>query len=447
MIKKVLFTSMTLFGFAFSQMPVKCFAEETINFEQAKQNAFSLIDKGDYSSSEVAVNQLITDNPGRADLPETLYWLGVRYEWSGRPEEAKHIYQQIVNSYPSNIWANKAELGIARNNAISLVLMQNYDGAKEAIDQLITDFSGHPDLPEALYWIVYRYEWQNEYNEAKSICQQIVENYPNSPYVNKAKMGVLRADAMYFIVTQNHNLAEEAIDKLTTDFAGNPDLPEALFLIAERYEWINRFMEARAIYQRIVQNYTNTPNESKAKLSDSIAEVRSLIIAQDYSGAEEAFDKVIADFSEHSDLPRLTILVGEQFYKEGLAMESKGFSEQAKNYYERAIKIWCGLISRNPDSVLIPEACCWIGDYYNKIDRYEESIQYFQRVVDNHPYYKHAWHAQFAIGSLYQRMKVVGIIPESEANLKTKAAYQNVVSKWPGCNSAGNALIWLNEHN
>jgi hypothetical protein len=43
-------------------------------------------------------------------------------------------------------------------------------------------------------------------------------------------------------------------------------------------------------------------------------------------------------------------------------------------------------------------------------------------------------------------MKAVGTIPESEADLQTKAAYQQVISKWPGCNAAGNAQTWLNEH-
>jgi hypothetical protein len=79
--------------------------------------------------------------------------------------------------------------------------------------------------------------------------------------------------------------------------------------------------------------------------------------------------------------------------------------------------------------------------------RYEDSLRCFQTVVDNYPSYEYAWHAEFIVGSIYQRMKFAGILPESEADSKTKVAYQEVISKWPGCNAVENAQKWLNEHN
>jgi TolA-binding protein len=78
--------------------------------------------------------------------------------------------------------------------------------------------------------------------------------------------------------------------------------------------------------------------------------------------------------------------------------------------------------------------------------KYDEAIRRFQQVVDASPQYKYAWHAQFMIGSAYQRMKEVGTISESEADSKTKASYQQLTSKWPGCSDAGYAQTWLNEH-
>lgn len=444
MIKKVFLTSLVLLGLVLSQMSIECFAEEMTTFEQAKQNAFSLIDKGDYAKAEEAINRLVADNQGRSDLPETLYWLGVRYEWSGRPEETKRIYQQVINTYPGNIWAQRAKLGIARTNAISLVLLQNYDGAKQAVDRMITDFSGHPDLPEALYWIVFRYEWQNKYDEAKNICQQIIEKYPDSPYIDKAKLGVLRADAMSSIIMQNYTGAKETIDKMTNDFAGNPDLPEALFLVAERYEWINWFAESKEIYQQVIKSYSDNQIISKAKLGSSMSDVRALIISQDYIKAEDLLNKTVVDFNGHPDLPKAIILAGEQFYKEGLAKESNGLDVQAKDSFERALKIWDGFINGFTNSGLMPEACSWAGECNLKMGKYEDSLRCFQKVVDNYPEYEYAWNAQFFIGSTYQRMREAGLMSKSEADSKTKASYQKVISKWPKCNVAAIAQTWLN---
>ncbi|GEM_PF-5688143 len=170
MIRKIILISAILFVLMFSQITGECSAATSDNFVQAKQNIFSIIDKGDYANAELAINKICSDFSEEQGLPEALYWLGVRYEWLGRPEEANRIYQQVISSYPGNIWSKKAKLGNARNNAISLILLQNYKDAKQAIDNLINVYSGDPNLAETLYWIMYRFEWQNKDEDAKRIC-------------------------------------------------------------------------------------------------------------------------------------------------------------------------------------------------------------------------------------------------------------------------------------
>jgi outer membrane protein assembly factor BamD (BamD/ComL family) len=90
---------------------------------------------------------------------------------------------------------------------------------------------------------------------------------------------------------------------------------------------------------------------------------------------------------------------------------------------------------------------CFAGDYYCKVGKYEDSLRCFEKVTESYSDYKFAWYALFMVGRNFESMKNLGLISESEADPKIKAAYQKLVSKWPGSNNAEYAQTWLNEHN
>jgi TolA-binding protein len=116
-----------------------------------------------------------------------------------------------------------------------------------------------------------------------------------------------------------------------------------------------------------------------------------------------------------------------------LAKDSNGFSEEAKGFYERSVKVWNGLINTYPNSDLQPDLCCWAGDCYRRLGKYKDSLQCFQRVVDKYSTYKYAWHALFMVGCNYENLSKSGLIPKSEADTKIRAAYTQLIEKYPSC--------------
>jgi TolA-binding protein len=317
---------------------------------------------------------------------------------------------------------SKANLGIAKVKVLSLIVTQDFDKAEEALDEMVANFSNHPNLPEELYWIGRGFGYWERYEEEKAVYQRILQNYPDSPFAGKAKLGFSRATVQSIIMSQDYDGAKKALDKLIADFSEHKDLHDALYWIAERYLWSDRFENAENIYQQIIQNYPDSSSASKAKFGLSRAGVLSLMMSQNYDQADKALDKMLTDFKGHPDLPKTLLIFGEHCYKQGLAEENKGLADQAKGSFEKAAKIWDRLINEFPASSVMPEACCSAGDCYFKLGKLQDSIRCFQKVVDEYPQYKHAWHAQFTIGRCYDTLK--------------DTAYKQLLEKYPDCPAA-----------
>jgi tetratricopeptide (TPR) repeat protein len=397
---------------------------------------------------KAAYDKLVADFAGHPDLAETRYYVARRYEWADKYEDAKAVYyQQITQGHNDSPYTPMAKLGIARTNVLSLIMSQNQIQAKKDFDKLVTDFSGNPDLPDTIYYVARRYEWADNYEEAKNVYQQLLQSVsPADPnWADRSKLGFERANILSLILSQNYDQAEVAYDKLLTEGLSNhSDFPATLHWIARRYEWGKKFDEAKNIYQKIITDYPNCSYVSKARLGLSRAEVAARIDSQDYNGADAAFDKLVTDFSNHPDLVTAILASGEQCYKEGLSKESAGLEVQAMDRFEKAVQMWEKLITQFPDSSWVPEACCWAGDcYFEKLNRYEDSIHCFQKVTDNYPKYKYAWHAQFMVGRSYEVLKNKGVVDKSAADAKIKDAYERVMENYPDCSAAGYASNWL----
>ncbi len=62
-----------------------------------------------------------------------------------------------------------------------------------------------------------------------------------------------------------------------------------------------------------------------------------------------------------------------------------------------------------------------------------------EKVGDSCPEYRMRWKALFLIGRNYENLKKTGLITESQANLKIKAAYEQLLEKYPDCEVAETA--------
>jgi TolA-binding protein len=346
MFRKFTLVSLVLFIFLLFGITGECFANVPVELEQTKSNIISLIQEGNYAQAHVQTQQLIADLANKPGLPKALYEIADKYcstsvrgpaiLWATKYENSKYIYEQIKRNHPESPYAAKAELGLARVNVLSLIVSQNYGQAEEDFDKLLVDFSGHPDLPETIYWTAEKYQWATKYDRAKNLYAQISQSYPDSPWANGARLGISRANILSLIESQQYSRANNSIDKLIVDFSGHTDLPETLYWIARKYGWSERCEEEKGVYLQITRNYPDCTWASKAKLGVARADVMSLIISGNYDQAEAALNKLATDFSKHPDLFDTLYWVAERFKWSGR--------------YEQAQKIYQQLVQNHPDS-------------------------------------------------------------------------------------------------
>jgi len=460
------------------------------------------------SDAQQALDELVRDFSGHSSLPAALYDIAKRYEQSREYEKARRLYQQIIQQYPGSLTSGETQLATERTNVLSHIESKDDDAATAAAtDSLIANFAGHSELPVSLYDIARRYERAKKYDKAAGLYQQIIQQYSGSSAAGRAMLAVERTKVMLLIGSAD-KAAAAVIDRLIADFPGHPDLARSLYDIASKgYERAKKYRQAEDIYQRIIQLCPDSPKASGAPLNIAKVRIFTLIDAGEYEEAMTATGSLIAEFSGHSLLPETLRVIAREYERAGRYQQSDNVYQQivgghgessyagtaeagiarnqaliyvdagndaavdtevdklvndyrspvavsrvARQYqdkekYREAIGIYERVINEFGGSGAAAEACCFAGECCRKLGDYEKSIQYYRKVLDEYGGYRLAWNAQFMVGHSYEKLKESGALSKSEADAEIRAAYRQVIEKYPDCRAAKHARRWLSQHN
>jgi len=418
-----------------------------------RTEAKSLIASGKYIQAQKTVDKLTAGFAYHSNFSESLYWLAERYQRADRFGETKKLYQQIIEKFPDSTWANMARFSIAKINAVSLLVSQDYVSAHKAVVQLTVDFADNPDLPESLYWIAERYERANKFENAKQLYEQIIKKYPNSPWVDKSRFAIVEMDASSFIALQDYGKAQEALDKLIIDFADNPDLPEMLYWFAARFERADKFSEAKRTYQKIVQNYTDSLWAVKAKLSIERCNIFSLIISEKYVQAHGEINELVTDFADNPDLPETLYWLAERFERAGKFEGAKDIYQQIMGKYsstqwadkagfciartdmksviatqdfeklKEAIAKLAVNFKASPD---LPESIYWLAVELQEKGRYEEAITVYQQIIKDYSETPYAIEAKLDIS----KTNIISLIASQQDYANVKSSIDKMIKNF-----------------
>jgi len=188
-----------------------------------------------------------------------------------------------------------------------------------------------------------------------------------------------------------------AIDELTADFAGHPDLAQALYRIARQYEQRPRnYHKAKSIYQAIVNDFPDSEHGLKAELNVSKINVILRIESGEDSDAESAIDSLIADSNDFQRLPGALYRIAEKYRRAG--------------QYADANDIYQEIIEQYPDDSGADLSKYWIhsaiiaheekhhSDWYDCYDsRVKTAITVAETItvdIDCDPYYSYTYTCQ-----------------------------------------------------
>ncbi|MFH1282210.1 MAG: tetratricopeptide repeat protein [bacterium] len=262
------------------------------------------------------------------DLAAKTYLLkGLSYHSLKKYEEAGVEYQKVLDRFPESIYFEKA---------LYLFALSYYQ--QEFYGELVTNIyqtlkmsptSGSEWYARTYFWVAEGYYKLEEYESARMVYENILNNYKQSELYPNALQGVA---ACY---------AEEG------DFDR-----------AQDYQ-----MRAMEKSQEMAKGEV-----SKSLVLDT-ADV--LFNNREYEKAVGYYDEFITKYPDHHQ-------VDKALFQQGIAL-------YRLEYFSEAIKKWDKLATAHPSSSLAAESLMKVGKTYFGLGRYADAIKYYQKVIDKYP--------------------------------------------------------------
>ncbi len=412
---------------------------------QGQTKLVALYIVADRSSDEQAgLAKLKTDFAGNPELASSLYAIGLRYKAVWRTEDANSINSEILRDYPGSYPAEKAVIDNSKDKILRFIDSGKYAQAQSDTEQMISDFGSGSALGAALYNIAREYKERWKYDEAKAVYQRMTGLSLSQAYQKKAEQGIRKMELWSMVRDYDPNAAG-AIESLVTDYASDSALSGMLHGIGIQYGRARQYDKAKAVYERIVRDYPGSRAADKAGIDIEKCKVLGKLAAGDDAGVSADVNDMIASFSGHWYLPQAIARIAEQYCSEAFAAGGQDSSEGREDF-SNAAGIWDKVIHQVSDSVYRPDAYCRAGDCYLRLGQAQKAAEYFETVVDEYPGYKRRWHGLFMVGRCYENLKQAGQIDSALANTKIRAAYQEIVNRYPGCKMTAVAQSWLDNN-
>lgn len=253
--------------------------------------------------AQAALGQLLADFAGHKRLPHTIHKIAEQCHESGIAGRAKELFQNTLpeqaNS-PQVIWL---QMGLA----ISNVLLGNDNAAWTSIETLLSDFTADERCAEAVGQVAFCYRKLKQYENARTLYQHVVDNWPNKPRAIFSQRGIV----LVSIALGDSSEAEAATEKLLSQFSQDEHLPKVVFTIAETYRGLEEYEQARELHQYVLDNHLD--------FEDAIFSQREVIISSielgDDSRAEAGIDELLSQFSSNEHIAKVAYQVARKLNK------------------------------------------------------------------------------------------------------------------------------------
>ncbi len=224
---------------------------------------------------------------------EGAYYAALSCENKGDMSKAADAYQKLVDKYPYSDRIKDAiqrEFEIANElfaggkvKVLGMPVLPGQDKALELYNHVVKNapFGSYGD--QAQFKIGELYRKQGEFDLAKKAFQTLVDEYPTSPLVAKARYEIARSSMLASNADQySDQHAEKAIEEFQDfkkEFPVEPETVEAdesirqiraekakrALGVAVFYDKQNKWKSAKVYYQELIRNYPETPAAVEAK--------------------------------------------------------------------------------------------------------------------------------------------------------------------------------------
>ena len=224
---------------------------------------------------------------------EGVYYSGLCWEQKNDIAKAADSYQTLIDKYPYSDRikdAIKREFEIAgqfasgaKMKVLGMPILSGQEKALELYKHIVKNAPFGTNGDAAQYQIGEVYKAQGEYQEAQKAYQAVVDEYPNSELVNKAKYQIAFCSMEASKKSQyNEEYAQQAIEQFEGYKTSFPTDKQALdaeesikalrtskasthFETGAFYEKQKKYASAKVYYQEVITQYPETPAAVEAR--------------------------------------------------------------------------------------------------------------------------------------------------------------------------------------
>ena len=213
----------------------------------ARSNVCSLISKATDTEVVAAIDKLMSDFTGDAGLADAVYWISKEYEWkkgtvddrTGWYDAPNSAYQRLMSQFSNTSYGQAAEWDqkrlTHRMNIFKLLGSTDQNGIETAIDKMVAELNGRPEIAGELYWIACNYDEQPDKGpQAKQMYERIIREYPTTSEANKAVLDIRRLAIWDTLNSGDATMAQALMDKFIADFNQHPYAGDCLGRTADK---------------------------------------------------------------------------------------------------------------------------------------------------------------------------------------------------------------------
>ncbi len=243
-------------------------------------------------------------------------------EENGQYEQAAEIYGQIVTNLPDTDEALAAQKGLV----VMYITAGKPTQAETTYQQLLSDFSSHEGIAQAVYDVARAYSSIERNDKALELHQYNAGRSLDDKYVMWSQVEVIKAH----IRNGDDAGADAASDRLLAVFSQQPTLPKEVYQVAMRYGGAKRYNKALELHK---YNTEHCSKDDKFTMWSQVEVIKTHIRGGEYDAAGTAYDTLLTEFSQQPTLSK-------EVYEVAVAYGEANRHHQAVRLYEHVLDRW-----------------------------------------------------------------------------------------------------------
>jgi len=389
-------------------MVTGCFADATADLKQAETYqkatdknallaqsglAISYEASGDKNAAKAAYERLLADLTQHEVTAEDIYWIAKTFNWAKQSNRAAGVHRYNVERFPGKEHALWSQVEVIFHHIRS----GNESASDTEVDRFLSIFAGHPALPRDVYNVAKEYDKAGRHRRADELYQHVLDNRP----IDEDIYARISASMAYMGLGDDAN-ALAVTHSLIADFHDRPDLPQAVFRMAEECFRRENHQRPIELWELILSEYSERYDTSEIPfLLGTCYEA-----TDNWQTAVQYYKQVVEEYPN----TRHAYLVPHQI---GLLYRFAGEYEDALYWFGQQRKLYS-------DHLQAQRALFEQGAVYRlDLKDYEKAAEVFQQYISEYPDDEHTCVSYYSLAKCYEsignkaRARAIAVLQEA----------------------------------